>query len=335
MKILVTDYAWNDLEIERRILSRLNATLVPAKAGTENELVALAVDVEGIFTNWKHVSRKVIANAPGCKAIIRYGVGLDNIDVSYATELGIVVANVPNYCLEEVSDHALALLLALARKVTLYDRATKDGIYNLRMGTPFYRLRGKTLGLVGFGKIGRMVCRKAMGLGLKVITTRRTASSTTHEESVEVVPFPELLRRSDYISIHVPLTPETRHLFNLKAFQQMKPTAFLINTARGDVIDSIALLKALDGGLISGAALDVLPKEPPDSADPLLLHPKTIVTPHAAFNSEESLEELRTTAASQMLDILSGRMPQFVVNPSVLESSNLRADLRRSTSPAT
>jgi D-3-phosphoglycerate dehydrogenase len=328
MKIMVTDYAWEDLEIERKILSTINATLVPANRGTEDELVELAAGVHGIFTNWKPVTKKVIAHAPKCKAIIRYGVGLDNIDVQYATEMGILVANVPDYCLEEVSDHALALLFALARKVTLFDRATKSGIYDLRVGTPFYRLRGKTLGIVGFGKIGSLVCRKAIGLGLKVITFRRTAQSNpAKQEVIETVSFPELLQRSDYISIHAPLTLETRHLFNLSAFQQMKPTAFLVNTARGDVIDSKALLKALDDGLIAGAGLDVLPKEPPDAGDPLLLHPKTIVTPHAAFNSVESLQELRGTAASEMLDVLLGKVPRFVVNPEVLQRHNLRTSL--------
>jgi len=326
MKLLVTDFAWKDLEIERQILSSMDATLVPAKNGEEDELIQLAADVEGIFTNWKRVSKRVIANAPRCKAIIRYGVGLDNIDVQFATESGIVVANVPDYCLEEVSDHALALLFAMARKLAIFDRATKNGMYDLSVGIPSYRLRGKTLGVVGLGKIGKVVARKALGFGLKVIAFSRSGrSAQVGTETVESVSFSELLRRSDYISLHVPLAPETRHLFDLKAFRQMKPTAFLVNTARGDVVDSQALLTALDNNLIAGAALDVLPKEPPDADDPLMRHPKTIVTPHAAFNSEESLEELRTTAASEMRDILQGKKPEFFVNTAVLENQNLRA----------
>lgn len=329
MNILVTDCAWKDLEIERQILAPLNATLVAAKTGEEDELAELADGVEGILTNWKRVSRKVIESAPGCKAIIRYGVGLDNIDVQFATESGIVVANVPEYCLEEVSDHALALLFALARKITVFDRATKNGIYDLRLGTPFYRLHGKTLGLVGLGKIGIVVARKALGLGLKVIAFSRSGKSAQiGTETVEAVTVSELLRRSDYVSLHVPLTPETRHLFNKEAFRQMKPTAFLVNTARGDVIDSSALLSALNDNLIAGAGLDVLPKEPPDADDPLLRHPKTIITPHAAFNSEESLEELRTTAATEMRDILQGKKPEFFVNPGVLKKPSLRVSLK-------
>lgn len=326
MKVLVTDYAWKDLEIERKTLSAISATIVAAEIGDEDELIQLAVEADGILTNWKQVTRKVIANAPKCRAIVRYGVGLDNIAVQHATELGIVVANVPRYCIEEVSDHALALLFALARKVTLFDRGIKAGVYDLKSGTPMYRVRGKTLGLVGFGNIGRMLGRKAQALGLKVIVydrgTRRAA-----EEDVQRVTFEELLRTSDYISLHVPLTPQTRHLFDHEAFQQMKSSAFLINTARGDIIDANALLEALDDGLIAGAALDVLSKEPPNPADPLLLHPNTIITPHAAFNSEESLQELRHTAASEMLAVLSGRLPQNLVNPAVLDKGNLRTKL--------
>jgi D-3-phosphoglycerate dehydrogenase / 2-oxoglutarate reductase len=314
MKALVTDYAWSDLEIERRILAPLGVELVVAEKGTEYELARLAVDVDGIFTNWKHVTRKVIENGPKCQVIIRYGVGLDNIDVSYATEIGILVANVPDYCIEEVSDHALALLLALG----------------LKAGTPLYRLRGKTLGIVGFGQIGRMLAQKARGFGFHILASnRRNLSPSKDEEGVETVSFDELLRRSDFISIHVPLVAETRHIFNVSAFRKMKKMAYIINTARGDVIDSDALLEALDEGWIAGAALDVLPKEPPAPHDRLLAHPKTIVTPHAAFNSEESLEDLRRTASSEMLDVFSGRVPKFLVNRAVLDHQNLRASLKK------
>jgi D-3-phosphoglycerate dehydrogenase / 2-oxoglutarate reductase len=325
MKVLVTDYAWNDLEIERQALAAVSASIVAAKTGEEDELIQLAVEADGIFTNWKPVTRKVIANAPKCRVIVRYGVGLDNIAVQYATELGIMVANIPHYCIEEVSDHALALLLALARKVAFYDRSIKAGIYDLKSGTPMYRVRGKTLGLVGFGSIGRLLGLKAQALGMNVIVYNRGTRAA--EEQVHRVSFEELLRTSDYISLHVPLTPQTRHLFDRETFEKMKPGAFLINTARGDVIDAEALLKALDDGLLAGAALDVLSKEPPDPADPLLLHPKTIITPHAAFNSEESLQDLRHTAASEMLAVLSGRLPQNLVNPEVIENGNLRAKL--------
>ena len=325
-RILVTDYAWNNLDREKQILETANASLVVAPTGNEDELVALATDVDGILTCWKPVTEKVIRNAPRCQAISRYGVGLDNIDVGFSTRMGIVVTNVPSYCVEEVSDHAMAILLALARKVAFYDRAIKGGTYDLRAGTPLYRIKGKMLGIAGFGSIGRILCRKAKGFGLQVIAyDRKLAKSDNKDGEVESVTFPDLLRRSDYISIHMPLTTETRHLFNLEAFRQMKRSAFLVNTARGDIVNPQDLLEALNNQLIAGAALDVLSKEPPDPSDPLILHARTIVTPHVAFSSEESLEELRDSAAAQVADVLLGRLPNHVVNTEVLRQPNLRA----------
>ena len=328
MKILVTDYAWKDLEIEHEILRKVKATLIVAKTGVEDELMGLASQADGILTNWKSVTQNVIANAAKCKAIARYGIGLDNIDIQYATKMGIVVTNVPDYCLEEVSDHAIALLLSLARKIAFYDRAIKSGKYDLRAGTPLFRIRGKTLGIVGFGKIGKLVYRKAKAFGLNVIVFNRQSGHNSNLQIKAVrVSFIELLQHSDYISIHLPLTPETRHIFNIEAFRRMKPTAFIINSSRGDVVDPSALLEALECGLIAGAGLDVLSEEPPEPGDPLVSHPKVVVTPHAAFNSEESVEELRRTAATQMADVLSGKVPNFVVNTKVFEQPNLRVTL--------
>src|SRR5713226_2826810 len=229
MKVLVTDYAWKSLRIEQEILDRIGVSLVVAETGSEDEFVQLAADLDGILTCWKRVSERVIRNAPRCQAIARYGIGLDNIDVGYATKMGIVVTNVPAYCVEEVSDHAMALLLSLARKVTFYDRAIKSGSYDLQAGTPLHRINGQTLGIVGFGKIGRAVYRKAHGFGLKVIFYDSIVVQLGKEDDVAQVSFKDLLKRSDYISIHAPVTPETRHLFNLEAFRQMKPTAFVIN----------------------------------------------------------------------------------------------------------
>jgi D-3-phosphoglycerate dehydrogenase len=240
-----------------------------------------------------------------------------------------MVANVPYYCVEEVSDHTLALLLAMTRKIAFFDRATKSGTYNLSAGTPMYRHRGRTLGLLGFGSIGQMVCQKARGLGFNVIVNTRSANSAS-EAGARPVTFDELISESDYISIHVPLTPSTKHIFTFEVFQRMKPTALLINTSRGDIVERDGMLKALDQGIIAGAAFDVLSKEPPDSGDRLLAHPKIIVTPHAAFNSEESLIDLRVTAATAMLTALSGAVPKHLVNSAVLQSPRLRADLPRS-----
>lgn len=326
-RVLISDYAWKDLEIEKAILERAGANLLVSETGSESELTALAAEAAGILTCWKPVTAKVIKAACDCVAIGRYGIGLDNIDVAAATRHGIVVTNVPAYCVEEVSDHALALLLSLARKLTFYDRAIKSGLYDLQAGTPLFRMRGRILGIVGFGKIGRALYHKAAGLGLKVIVfDPHVDRASLSGFEVEVVDFHGLLERSDFISIHIPLTPETRGLFNLAALRQMKPQAFLINTSRGHLIDAEALREALDKGIIAGAGLDVLPEEPPAPGDRLVGHPRTIITPHAAFNSEESLINLRETAAKQMASALCGIRPENIVNPEVLKQANLRAN---------
>jgi D-3-phosphoglycerate dehydrogenase len=329
LKVLVTDYAWSDLDEERAILEPAGATLVVAHNGDEEELAALAPDADGILTCWKLVTRRVIESAPRCVAIGRYGIGLDNIDVGCATSSGIIVTNVPAYCLEEVSDHAMALILACSRKTAFYNWAIKTGTYDLKAGTPLYRLSGKTLGILGFGKIGRVLARKATAFGMRIMAHDPLLDSAQIEQhGAEAVSFDDLLARSDFLSIHVPLTPQTRHLFDGAALQKMKPTAYLINTSRGDVVNPEALRAALDAGWIAGAALDVLSVEPPPADDPLVLHPKTIMTPHAAFNSIESLIDLRRTAASQMADVFRNARPSYVVNPEVLGQPNVRARIK-------
>ena len=325
-KVLITDYAWKNLSIEQSILGQIAVDLIVAQEGSEAELAELASQADGILTCWKPVTRKVIECAPKCQAIGRYGIGLDNIDVQCATTNGIVVTNVPAYCVDEVSEHALALLLACARKICLFDKAAKSGLYDVTTAGPIRRIRGKTLGIVGFGRIGRAVYEKARGFGLRVVVhDTQIRPESLQGLAVQAMSFQQLLRESDYISIHLPLTPDTRHLFNQEAFQKMKRTAFVINTSRGGVIDSQSLLKALNDGWIAGAGLDVLAQEPPAPDDDLVLHPRVVITPHAAFSSEESVKDLEATAAGQMATLLSGRLPPFVVNPDVLGQTNLRA----------
>jgi D-3-phosphoglycerate dehydrogenase len=328
-KVLVTDYAWPTLALEQEILGRVGARLVEARTGSEEELVGLAPEAAGILTCWKPVTRRVIEQATGCLAIARYGIGLDNIDVPCATEHGIVVTNVPSYCRDEVAEHALSLILACARKIAAFDGSNKAGVYNLRAHAPIYRIRGKTLGIVGFGQIGRTLFQKASGLGMQTLVYDMVPVPASLERKVKAVALEELLASSDFISLHVPLLPQTRNLMRLETFRKMKPTAFLVNTCRGEVIDGAALIQALDEGLIAGAALDVYPQEPPPPDSPLLRHPKIIATPHASFYSEESLQELQETAATQMADVLRGKLPRWIVNQGVLSQSNLRASFRK------
>ncbi|HTU25142.1 MAG TPA: C-terminal binding protein [Pirellulales bacterium] len=315
-KILLTDYAWPDLDIERGALAAAGCELIVAPAKDPASLAKAAVDVAAIMTNWAKVTAEVIEAAPRLKIISRLGIGLDNIDVACATRRKIVVTNVPDYCLIEVAEHALALLLALSRKVAFYHWQTQGGAYDLSAGPVLARIEGQTLGIVGLGNIGRVLARKAQGLGLKVVATSRSARDVP--PGVKLVELDELLKTSDYVSLHVPVVPETRHLIGERALGLMKPSAYLINTARGGLIDNAALARALAAGRLAGAGLDVQDPEPPDLTQAPWNDPRVIVTPHAAFMSRESLDNLRSRTARQVAMYLAGERPENVVNPSVL-----------------
>ena len=325
-KILITDYAWPSIEPERQVLAEIGAELIAAETGEEAELLTFAPMMDGILTCWQPVRAPVIAAAEKCQVIGRCGIGLDNIDVEAATEHGIVVTNVPAYCMDEVSDHAMGLLLACARKISRFNRATREGIWDQNIGPAMYRLRGKTLGVVGFGRIAQSIVPKAKGFGLNVnICSPRTDSGLIRQHGAQKVSFPELLATSDFITIHAPLTPETRYMFSYAEFRAMKPTAYLINTARGGIVDTAALTAALRNAEIAGAGLDVLETEPPEENAELLTLENVVVTPHTAFISEESILDLEVAAATCVAQVLTGKLPESVVNPAVLERPNLRA----------
>jgi D-3-phosphoglycerate dehydrogenase len=314
--VLLTDYAWPDLEIERAILAEHDAELVVAPNQEPATLVELAQDVDAIMTNWADVPAEVIDAAPRCRIIARLGIGLDNIDVRRATERGIPVTNVPDYCLTEVAEHTLALLLALARKIGVFHANARAGRYDLAAGFPLRRVEGQTLGIIGLGQIGRRVPEKAQALGLKVIAFSRSQKS--RPPGVMWTDFPTLLSQSDFVSLHVPLNDETRHMIGADQLGLMKPTAFLINTARGGLVDHAALAAALEANRLAGAALDVQDPEPPDLSQPPFNDPRVIVTPHAAFYSTESVDELRRRTARQVGTRLTAGRPENVVNPQVL-----------------
>ncbi|MEA2530091.1 MAG: D-3-phosphoglycerate dehydrogenase / 2-oxoglutarate reductase [Thermomicrobiales bacterium] len=324
--VLVTDYAWPGLEIEERVLGAVDgATVVAAKTGEESELVALAPGADAILTCWQKVTPAVLRAAPRCRIVSRYGIGLDNIAVDVATELGMLVTNVPDFCLDEVSDHALALLLASARRIVGFARMTRAGEWNSRAGRTLPRLRGQTLGLIGYGAIGRTLAPKAAALGLKVIAyTPRIAPDALAPFGAATNDLAEVLRTADYISIHAPLTAETRGLIGERELRLMKPTATLINTARGPIVDETALVRALTEGWIGGAAIDVLGQEPPDPSHPLLALENVIATPHVAFASESAVADLRTRAAEHVAQVLRGELPTNLVNPEVLTRPNCR-----------
>lgn len=315
-KVLLTDHPWSGTEIEDRILSPIDAQLVDAPDGSEPTLAQLAADVDAIATCWAPVTETVIRAANKCRLVCRCGIGLDNISVNTATELGIPVTNVPDYCVDEVADHTMALILALARKVAFYDLRMKRGEYNQFAGPKLHRLQGRTLGLIGFGRIARAVFARAQGFGLNVIAN--SSSGNDYGTGCRMLSFEELLADSDIVSVHAPLTPQTRHLLGREAFANAKPELIVVNTSRGPLIDPEALFTALQSGRVSGAGLDVFEPEPPDLSSPLYQHENVIITPHAAFVSEESVIELRERVCRQIVDFLSGRVPENVVNPEVL-----------------
>ena len=328
IKVLVTDYAWSTLEPERDILSSIGADLIVAEDESETTFVKHAPNVDAILTNWARVSTHVIESAIKCQVIVRYGIGLDNIDVETATRLGITVVNVPTYCLEEVSDHAMALILSLARKIPRLDQEVKKRGWDRNIGPQMYRLRGQKLGLIGFGKIAQLIVPKAQGFGLQVMAYSPTLTDERVKKfNVQRVDLEKLVITSDFISLNCPLTPQTHHLINAQRLQSMKPTAYLINTARGDIIDNNALHEALNKGWIAGAGLDVLPEEPPPPDLNLLDLDNAIITPHAAFWSEESIYDLQVTAAEEVVRVLTSQMPLSLMNPEVLQNSNLRAKI--------
>lgn len=315
-RILLTDYAWPDLDLERQVLTAADAEIIVPPATDVATLSKAAADVDAIMTNWAKVPEAVIAAAPRCRIVSRLGIGLDNIDVAAATARRIPVTNVPDYCLIEVAEHSLALILALSRKVAFYHHQTKAGQYQLQAGPKLRRIEGQKLGIVGLGNIGRKLMEKALPLGLKVLVHSRSAKELP--PGAKNADLTTVLRESDYISLHTPLTPQTKHMFGRDQFAQMKPTAYLINTARGGLIDTPALAAALAEGRLAGAALDVQDPEPPDLSQAPYNDPRVIITPHAAFVSEESLQNLRTRAAKQVADWLHGKRPENVVNPEVL-----------------
>ncbi len=315
-KVLLTDYAWPDLNIERDVLAACDAELVVAPDRDPATLDELACDADAIMTNWCDVPAELIDAAPRCRIIARLGIGLDNIDVRHATHRGIPVTNVPNYCLTEVAEHTLALLFALARKIGIFHANSRAGRYDLAAGFPLRRIEGQTLGIVGLGKIGRRVAEKASPLGLKVVAFNRSRPQPPN--GVTWVDFDDLLQHSDFVSLHLPLSAETRHMLGAAQLGLMKPTAFLINTARGGLVDHAALAAALQNNRLAGAALDVQGREPADLSQPPYNDPRVIVTPHAAFYSAESVAELRRRVAHQVCQRLAGGVPENVVNPQVL-----------------
>jgi len=312
--IAVTDSVFPSLDPAIAALKRVDPELRMAKSASAGDILAVARDADAILVTYAKLSGDLLRQLTRCKVIGRFGLGVDNIDLPAAKERGIVVTYVPDYCLQEVSDHAMALLLALARKIPLSNRLVQSGRWEMPAVVPIRRLEGQTLGLIGFGNIPRRVAPKAQAFGLNVIThDPHVAQNVLAAHRVEGVSFDGLLARSDFISVHAPLMPATRGLLNAEAFRKMKKGALLINTARGPLVDEAALVAALDSGQLGGAALDVVAVEPLAGDSKLVGRDNVILTPHTAFYSVEALNELQTKCAGDVARVLSGEQPVYPV----------------------
>jgi D-3-phosphoglycerate dehydrogenase len=331
-KVLITDYVWPTTEPEETVLrEEADAEAIIAPDASEETLMSLAQDVDAIMTCFAQVTSNVLKAANKCVVVGRFGVGVDNIAVDTATELGMAVTYVPDYCVDEVADHVLALLLTWNRRVALLDNSVKTtGWGSVPLTMRIMRLRGKKIGIVGFGRIGRAVCARARAFGFDVLTSDPFVSAeAVAQEGGTLVDLDTLLRESDFVTLHSPLNDDTRNMIGSRELSLMKPESFLINCARGPLIDEDALYDALSGQQIAGAGLDVMVDAEPPPDTPLFKLDNLLVTPHVAFFSQEATLELEQRAAREVAYVLTGRMPDNLVNPAVLDHSNPRHTLQK------
>ena len=315
-KVVITDCDHGSIEEEKEEFGRIGAELILAQVQGEKDLIQACKEADGLVNQYALLTRKVFENLPKCEVVSRYGVGVDSVDLKAATDLGIIVANVPDYCMDEVADQTISMILTLIRKSTFFDQKVKSGQWDFHQGIPIYRARGKTLGLIGCGKIGLEVAKRISSFGVKVIAFDPYLEKVP--QGIELKDFDSVIKESDFISIHCPLNDSTRHLIGEQAFKKMEKRPLLINTSRGPIVDEKALIQALKEGLISGAGLDVLEKEPPDPLNPLLKMENVILTPHVSFYSVESISQLKRSTAKNVVDVLTGRWPRSVVNREVM-----------------
>jgi D-3-phosphoglycerate dehydrogenase len=318
--VLVTDSGWPSHEVESEVLAPLGAEVVRSPGRDEDTLVRHVAGADALLVGTAKIGSAVLDAAPQLRIVARYGIGLDNVDVEEATRRGVVVTNAPGFCAEEVAEHVLALLLCLARGVHLYDRALRAGDWTRAGARSVRRVAGQTLGVVGFGAIGRTVAERATGIGMHVIAHDPVVDVT----GAEPVTLEELAQRADVVTLHTPLTEETRGLVDERFLAAMKPTAFLINTARGALVDQDALQAALAEERIAGAGLDTFVPEPLPPGHPLLESERALLTPHVAFYSEESVHDVRVRAARAVGQALAGERPAETVNPAVFDHARWR-----------
>jgi D-3-phosphoglycerate dehydrogenase / 2-oxoglutarate reductase len=314
--VVIADDRYAAYEEERAVLAAVDAEVRVFSSSSPAEARTAFADADAILVNLFPMTADIIGGLSKCRVISRYGVGYDNVAVDAATRKGIWVTFVPDYCFEEVADHALALLLGCIRKIGYKDRMIRQGRWNLHRDQPCHRVEGKTLGILGYGNAAHTLLRKVSGLGFGrvLMCDPYVRTSTVKAAGALPVDLPVLLAESDYISVHVPLTPETRHMIGRKELALVKPGAILVNTARGPVLDELAVAEALRDGRLAGAGLDVFEEEPLPAGSPLRQLDNVIFTDHAGWYSEESVVELKTKAAQNAAAVLAGGAPLYPVN---------------------
>jgi D-3-phosphoglycerate dehydrogenase len=316
-KVVLTDYVWESLDVEKKTLEGL-ADLVPLQTKKPEEFLAEAADCDALLNTYAGpITAEVMAKMPKCRIIARYGIGVDTIDLEAATQAGIIVTNNPSYCIEEVAEHTMALLLTSARKIAFYDREVRAGRWAVPPGKPLYRVAGRTLGLVGFGNIARQVAVRAVSFGMRIVYSDPFIAEGQFDVPGRKMELQEVLREADFVSLHPPLTAQTRKMISDEAFSRMKPSAILINCSRGPIVDTDALVRALDGKKIAGCALDTTDPEPLPDPHPLRGRENVVLNPHVAWYSEQALVGLQAGAPSEVKRVLSGEWPVNVVNRAV------------------
>ena len=303
------------------VVQELGGTIVRVDCPTEDDVIEACRDADAAMGAVEPFSKRVIEQLDNCRIIAQYSAGFDHVDAEAATGRGIIVANVPNYCMEEVSEQSLAFIVALNRKISRLDKATREGKWTgdaMGIVFPLTNLREQTLGLVGFGRIARAVASKAQALGMKIIAyDPYIPADVVREHGAELKDFDQLLSESDVVSVHAPYTEENHHMFGLEQFKAMKPTANFVNTGRGGLVDETALHTALTEGLIAGAATDVMEEEPPKPDNPLFGLDNIIITPHTGAMSNTSMAELMRRPIQEVARVFRGEWPNGFVNPQV------------------
>ena len=312
--VIVADCDHQSIDIEKEVLADICPDLPWLKCKTEDDVIAQCAEGEGIIIMYAPITRRVLQHLKHCKIIARYGVGVDTVDLQAAADLGIIISNVPDYGTHEVSDHALAMMLCLTRKIAFASSLVKQGKWDFRLMHPVHRHQVQTIGIIGIGRIGGAMAHKTHAMGMKVIAHDPYAARDKVPDYVTLVSLEELLQQSDVVSVHCPLSETTRYMLDEKMLRLMKPSAYLINTARGSIVDEAALDKMLGEKMLAGAAMDVFSTEPGTPSNPLFKYENFLCTPHMAWHSEESAKELKRKAAEEVRRVMRGEPPLYQVN---------------------